>query len=582
MSTTATMPSPDPEREEPPFAPSLVEECLRHLDKTVRARQLYMANNPSYLTAVEKLRASFVPIWNEADTFTIQVTDTAFRFASVVVHEQPEKASDSLPWLFYKDGLRELTLSKGFEGDELSQLIEIIPKVRRASADEDDLITILWEHEFVHLSYRHVDLGQDGAVAVTAADDPGRYPATQPGVTEDPRAASEQARAEAEAKPETLVERPGVVKLEDFDSTLYFLDDKEVEYIKSEVGKEYKADLRQSVVESLLDIFELQQDARVRGEVLQLLDQMVLHLLSAARFGTVAALLRDAAVVVERAKALDPTHRDRLKALPSRLSNPETLAQILQQLDEAAQLPGQEDLTSLFGELQAGALETVFDWLGRIRNAQLRPIVESAADRLAGANTTELVRLIAQAHGHATLEAVKRAGALKAAAAVTPLSKLLADPAREMRLAAVGALVSIGSPGAMQMLERSLADSDRDVRMTAVRALGARGQRSALPKLEAIVKGKELRAADQSERLAFFEAYGALCGDGGVAFLDGLLNGKSGLLGRKEDPETRACAAMALGRVKTAKSEESLQKAMAEKDVIVRNAVNRALRGGGA
>ena len=81
-------------------------------------------------------------------------------------------------------------------------------------------------------------------------------------------------------------------------------------------------------------------------------------------------------------------------------------------------------------------------------------------------------------------------------------------------------------------------------------------------------------------QVAFFEAYGAMCGDGGVAFLDEILNGKR-LFGKREDPEFRACAAMALGRVNTKRSRESLQTAAGEKDVVVRNAVSRAIRGGG-
>ena len=580
MSSTAAVPAPDAEREEPPFPPTLLEELLRQLDKTVRARQLYMANNPSYQHALEKMRASFVPVWEETDSFTLHVTDTQFKWSGVTVHAQPEKASDSLPWLFYKDGLREITLSKGFEGEELEQLIEIIPKVRRASPDEDDLITILWEHEFGFLAYRHEYIGHEGAAPLAAGEEPGRF-AADAGVTEidDPRSASQTARAEAEAEPATLKERPGVVKFEDFDSTLYFLDEQEIEYVKHDIEREYAADLRQTVVSALLDILELQQDPRVRGEVLQLLEQMVLHLLSAGRFQTVAQLIRESGVVLERARELTPEHRDRLKSLPRRLSDPATLAQILQTIDESAAAPSQEDLNALFSELQASALETVFDWIGRIQNAQVRSLLEVAADRLAATNTAELVRLIAQAQGPAALEAMRRAGALKAAAAVAPLARVLTDPARDMRLAAVTALVDIGSAGAMQMLERALGDGDRDIRMAAVRALGTRGQRSALPKIDAAVKSRELRAADLTERMAFFEAFGALCGDGGVPFLDGLLNGKSGLLGRREDPEIRACAAIALGHVKSPRAQESLQKALSEKDVIVRNAVNRALRG---
>jgi HEAT repeat protein len=102
-----------------------------------------------------------------------------------------------------------------------------------------------------------------------------------------------------------------------------------------------------------------------------------------------------------------------------------------------------------------------------------------------------------------------------------------------------------------------------------------------LARLEAMVKGRAVREADLSEKMAVFEAYGSLCGEPGVAALDAMLNGKS-LFGRREEPEIRACAAVALGRVGTPHAQESLRQSASEKDVVVRNAVARALRGGPA
>jgi hypothetical protein len=119
------------------------------------------------------------------------------------------------------------------------------------------------------------------------------------------------------------------------------------------------------------------------------------------------------------------------------------------------------------------------------------------------------------------------------------------------------------------------------VRVAVVKTLGAKAYRGVFTRLENYVKSKALRDADLTERMAFFEAYGALCGDNGVPFLDGLLNGK-GMFGRREDPEMRACAAIALGRIATPKAQTSLRQAAGEKDVVVRNAVNRAMRAGAA
>jgi hypothetical protein len=131
----------------------------------------------------------------------------------------------------------------------------------------------------------------------------------------------------------------------------------------------------------------------------------------------------------------------------------------------------------------------------------------------------------------------------------------------------------------LQALERSLDDVERDVRVAGVRVVQARAYRPALPRLEAMIKGKAIRDANLTEKMAVFEAYGTLCGEAGVAGLDSTLNGKS-LLGRREDAELRACAAVALGRIKGASAQNALRKAANEKDVVVRNAVSRALRGG--
>jgi HEAT repeat protein len=160
------------------------------------------------------------------------------------------------------------------------------------------------------------------------------------------------------------------------------------------------------------------------------------------------------------------------------------------------------------------------------------------------------------------------------------LSKVIADGTRDQRLAAVQALSEIGTPGALQALERAVDDSERDIRIAAVRVLSARAYRPVLPRLDAMVKGKAIRDADRTEKMAVFEAYGTLCGEGGVAALDATLNGKS-LFGRRDDAELRACAAVALGRVGTASAVEALRRSANEKDVVVRNAVARALRGTG-
>ena len=547
-----------------------VEEMLHAFMKAARASQLYLPNNPIYRGAIDTLRKAFGPVWQQMPILPLAIDEVEVRWEDETVLTDPtgSKSTDNLAWLFYKDGVRELTLTPGFEDEEIVKLLDIVQRGRRATTDDDDLVAMLWEAEFTFLTYRHLDLLQDGVGTGESSLGPELTPLPADQMQREAQAAVEESQA------------PGFVNMADFDSTLYFLDGEEVEYLHREIEREYAHDLRGNVISALFDIFELHADAEARGEILEHAQALLPHLLAAGHFRGVAYLLREAQSSLSRTLNITDVHKTRLTQLADQLSAPDALNQLLQALDEAPQLPPEDQLADLFAQLRPAALETIFQWLGTSSNAQLRPALGAAADRLAGENTSELVRLVQSPVRVVSDEAIRRAGSLKTQAAVLALSKLLSDPDAARRLAAVQALVEIGSAGALQGIERATEDSDREVRIAVARAFASRGYRTGLGRIETAVKGRAIREADLTEKMAFFEAWGALAGDGGVDLCDGILNGK-GFLGRREEPEIRACAAVALGRIATARAMDALRKASGEKDVVVRNAVSRALRGPG-
>ena len=83
------------------------------------------------------------------------------------------------------------------------------------------------------------------------------------------------------------------------------------------------------------------------------------------------------------------------------------------------------------------------------------------------------------------------------------------------------------------------------------------------------------------ERMRFFEAYALIAGPGALELLSQMLSA-GGLFKRREGPEIRACAALAIGRIRSTEARELLQKYKDDKDLVVRNAVSRALREAGS
>jgi hypothetical protein len=539
-----------------------VGELIQSLVKALRAFQMYLPNNPIYHKAAHNVRAAFAPVWADADELVLAVAETDFVWEEQPVYQQASK-HDSLAWTLYKDGMRRLTFRPGVEEEEIVRFLEAVNKARHLKADaSDDLLTLLWEQEFARIEYQFVESFGDEAIP-EAAPVPDRPNAD---------ALKSQVREEAPPKP------AGIVDLEDFDATLYFLDEKEIAYVAQELRNEYERDVRIASLDVLFDIFEFDASLAIRDEILSDVEVLFPNLLNAGEFRTVAHLLRQMRGLVEKAEHLSTAHRQRLLGFEARLSEPDIVRQLMQSIDEAATPPGDEDLGEVLRELRPTALGPIVGYLPSLQNAHMRELLESAADRLAAGHPAEVLRLLRDPGQDALREIVGMCGRLKLQGAVPGLGELVthADPA--MRLAAVQALADIGSVGALAAMERGVDDDDRSVRLAAVRALGLRGYRNVLRRLEPVVLGKSTREIDLTEKMAYFEAFGAIAGPGAVPTLQTMLLSKT-LLGYRASAETRACAATALGRIRSPDSRAVLQKASEDKDLVVRNAVSRALRG---
>jgi hypothetical protein len=540
---------------------------MQVLSKGIRATQLYLPNNPVYQRAVDNIRAAFRQIWQATEDLVFDIGETELRWEDNVVYSQDQR-SESIAWTLFKDGVRSLSFRPGVEETEIVRFLGVLQQARNLQADApDDLLTLLWAQDFQLISYTFRELVSENAVPI------------QPGAPV-PTAPPSQLRqyVQEEAPPP---KREGLVSIDDFDTTLYFLEDAEIDYLKRDVEREYSQDLRRNVLSMLFDLLELQTYSTVRAELLSILENFIPYLLGAGDFRSVALILRETRTVLDRARELIPEHRTALEALPTRLSQSDALSQLLQSLDEAAVHPTEEDLAELFQELRPEALATLVGWIAKLHNERVKDLVGGAAARLAQANAPEVLKALASPDQGTQLEMVKLAGRLKLAGAADGMEPLLQAGDRGLKLAVVEALTAIASPSAMRLLEAAIDDAERDVRIAAVRFLAGRAYRNAASRIEAMVTGSKLRDADLTEKMAFFEAFGTLVGPRGIATLDKMLIAK-GLLGKKEDPETRACAAMALGKIRTAEARAVLERAAQDKEPLVRNAVSRALREVGA
>jgi hypothetical protein len=367
------------------------------------------------------------------------------------------------------------------------------------------------------------------------------------------------------------------VDVEDFDSTLYFLDESEIHQVARQVEEEYRRDIRAASLNVLFDLFELEGDPATRSEIIGIVEHLFPNLLNARDFRTAAGVLRESKLLASRAQGLLPEDRARLDGFVAKLSEPAIVSQLLQSLDEAPALAGEAEVAEVLRELRASALEPVLSWIPSLSSPALRAVLEGVADRLASSNTEEVMRILRSKDSAALTSVVTLCGRLGLHQAVPGLADTVVHPDPAVRLASVQSLAQLGTPAALALIDKAIEDGDRSVRLAAVRVAGGRGYKGALKRVEAAVLGKGLKEMDLTEKMAFFEAYGAIAGPAGLKALSGILVPR-GLLKLKESPEIRACAAIAIGRIRTPEAREVLTRMADEKDLVVRTAINRALR----
>jgi len=297
------------------------------------------------------------------------------------------------------------------------------------------------------------------------------------------------------------------VSIDDFDTTLYFLEDAEVDYLKRDVEREYSQDLRRNVLSMLFDLLELQTYSTVRAELLSILENFIPYLLGAGDFRSVALILRETRTILERARELIPEHRQKLEALPTRLSQTDALSQLLQSLDEAAVHPTEEDLAELFQELRPEALATLMSWLAKLHNEQVKDLVGAAAARLAQANASEVLKALAGPDAATQLEMVKLAGRLKLPGAADGMEPLLSSGDRGLKLAVVEALPRSPAPRPSACSRRR--STTRSATCGSRRCASSRAAPTATrDPHRSHGHGSKLRNADLTEKMTFFEAFG--------------------------------------------------------------------------
>ena len=553
-----------------------VKTLFTTMGKALRAYQLYDENNPVRHRFVDSLRGDFRTLWPLTDRLVLKVTEEHFLLGETSVYHT-ENRNDSLAFLFFKDSVREVTFLPGVEEEELLSFLDVLQKARKLVPEGDDLLTVLWEADLQFFLYQYVDLLAEGVALPEAG--PGSSPADLQAVLAAAAEDEEQGRSgEAGAEEE---QGPQTVSKDDFNPTLYALDPKEMKVLAAELKKEMERDLRSDVLAALLDRLEEPENRERQSEILNILKALLPSFLSRGQIVAATQVLRELRALEDREGSLDEPRLAECREIVHEISAPEAITELIQALFDGTIRASAAQFGAFLQFLEGRALAPLLRSSETVDHKELQAVLRHAVQGIANLDRGAVVKLLEEDDAVLAAGAVRLAGEMQIAEAGPALVGLLAHADPAVRLAAIEAAISLKASITTNALEQTLDDTERDIRIAAVRALGELEHRPAARVLAEILESKEIRIADISEKVAFFEVFGMVAGDDGVDLLSRLLNRKR-FLGKREPSEIRAAAALGLGKVGSQAARDALGRASDDDDAVVRSNVHRAMRREGA
>jgi hypothetical protein len=596
----------------------LVQVLMRAAQEVLRTLEQEAEEAPERSQAKHELELAFAPIWSRIPYLDLTCLDDKLGWREQIVLA-PEEDEYGLTRTLVMSGIHGLTLVPGCEKDEMVRFLTLVDKKRRLDEDGDqDLVLMLFRADLHHIRYTvgavpgrstaerdvvptathakpaFADLELDLAPGLPVAETTG--PAAEPEAMSDiedpsddmgadaPSAADdaltlvapEDLRAAVRADAEESDEGRGVVRLEKFDSTLYFLDQREIEYLRGAIDRHSSEDHARNVLDLLLDILQLRPEPDVRDEVIGILAKLLPYLLSTGRFQSVAYLTSELRKVT-RETTLDPRHKKALDELRVSISATEALTQLFHVLDDGTVSPTPESLGTLLREMRHEAIQSVLVWIGQLNRPAAKAALVTALEQFFTQWPAALGKVLSSKDRTVVHRALAIANKLQLPDFVDPLAEVLSSEDAAVRRLAVTTLAGIGTVPALKAVAGAVDDPDAEVRTTTYAALTARPYRGAQKGLRTTIESADLEELDLSERRALFTAFGAVAGAGGVSTFEPILMGK-GRLKRRPSSGTRACAALGLGVINSPTARFALEKAAEDKDPLVRSAASAALR----
>jgi len=554
----------------------IARDLISAFIKAIKAFRFYPPDNPTLKGFREQLLKKFQFFMNKYQSFVIQIGEYDLSFKGKILYENRD-VKTSLAFLLYRDGLREIRFVKGLEEWEVQGIIDILKQGESINQLEDDIVTLMWEKDFVHISF----LATDEFLEETPVIIPETVDQFRKNLVFKPLAHQVEVELAEEGSEEGIDLDEILSKVTEqplsfvTDRSVYLLTSDEVEGLRKDVEAEVDPTFIFNIMDILFEILALEKGHEPYQDAVNILIKVLDAFLTLGEFTKASDLLKRVYIILKTYELQD-WQIENIRRIITEAGEEvriERIGKVLER-EEGVRLGEVNDYLLL---LQKNSIKPLIKLLGELKNSKTRRVFCDALSEI-GKNAIELFTpFIDDRRWYLVRNITYILGRIGKEQSLPYIQKVFNHEEIRVRREAVQALGLIGGPKAIGLLVRALTDNDVRIRCMAAINLGKGGKKTGLIPLLEVVQSKDFYKREPAEIKAFFNAIGMVGSNEAIPVLQQLLERKS-WFGRVKTDEIRTGAANALAMIGTSEAKAILEEGKNSKEESIRDACAQALK----
>jgi HEAT repeat protein len=550
-------------------------DLIRSLLKAIKAFKLYESNNPMLGKQLEELTAKFKGYLDRYQTLNLQVGEYKLFFDGKPIYENTDM-KESLAFLLYKDGVREIRFLGGLEDGEVSDFLDVLRKNDQISRLEDDVVTLLWQKDFAHITYFATDEFMESNAV------PASYEEIQAGLEFSPEA------QEATASPADQESEDAVTLLAPLEKLSEPIRDQrdtfarqfqptpeEVDVINRQIDRESDVSFVSTLVNNLIEILlHLGEDLEPYENMVTFFDRALEFLVLKGEFKTAGQILKTLREILD-SMALKDNQIYAINRIFECIGSPRMIELAAQALEHE----GFFDLNTgyeFFDLLPKSTIEPLCTMLGQLESSKARNFIAEIIARKAKGNPKILAPFLNDKRWVVVCYILTIIGNSGDREAIKYLSQAAGHPDERVRRTLLKSLSRFGGKEIQGLLIKMLRDNSSYIRSQAAIHLARSTKNDALKPILSVIQSESFLDREFSEKAALFRALGEIRSDESLPVLRKILERRSWFRRPKWD-ELQICAVGALRMIGTEESRKILEIGKRSRNRAVRKACLQAL-----